>query len=423
MPDGTLVRRMVYEPRPLQRTVHASLKRFNSLVCHRRFGKTVLAVNQLIDSGLRCQLHRPQYAYIAPLRNQAKAVAWNYLLDYSAPFREEQPNIAELRVDLFNGARIQLFGADNPDALRGMYFDGVVPDEYGDMDPTIWTRVLRPAIADRKGWAMFIGTPKGQNGFYDLHMAAQDNPEWYAQVFRASETGVVPADELAALRSTMTEAEYNQELECSFEAPNVGAYYGKEMAQADADKRITRVPWEPHIPVTTAWDLGIDDATAIWFVQQVNREVRVIDYYENSGEGLSHYAAQLKSKPYVYGEHLLPHDAEVKELGTGRSRVEVLYSLGIRASVVPLQRVEDGVNAVRLLLPRCWFDSEKCAKGIKALRQYQREWVDKLGTWRASPRHDWSSHGSDAFRYLALGLKPPASQKPLDYSAINKRIV
>jgi hypothetical protein len=413
----------IYAPRQWQWQIHDNLKRFNALVCHRRFGKTVLSLNELIERAIQCKKHKPRYAYIAPLRNQAKNVAWDFLKDYSAPFRNSDPNIAELWVELANDARITLYGADNPNAMRGLYLDGVVFDEYGDMDPTVWTQVIRPLLSDRKGWAIFIGTPKGQNAFYELFEAAKSDPEWYAAMFKASETGVVDAEELAANQKAMSAEEYAQEFECSFQAPNVGAYYGKEMAQADADKRIGRVPWEPQIPVTTAWDLGVDDATAIWFVQQVNREVRIIDYYENSGEGLAHYAAQLKSKPYVYGEHLLPHDAEVKELGTGKSRTEVLQSLGIRATVVPVQRVEDGINAVRMLLPRCYFDAEKCARGVKSLRQYQREWVDKLGTWRASPRHDWSSHAADAFRYLALGLKPPASSKPLDYSALNKRIV
>ena len=412
----------LYNPRKHQWIVHDNLKRFSALVCHRRFGKTVLAINELIEQAVQCTRPSPRYAYLAPLLKQAKSVAWDMLLHYSEPFRVDT-NIAELRVDLVNGSRVTLYGADNPDALRGIYLDGVVLDEYADMAPSVWTQVVRPALSDRKGWAVFIGTPKGANAFYDLYTAASADPEWYAAMFKASETGVIDPSELEAAKRDMSPEEFAQEFECSFSAPNMGSYYGKEMGRLDESKQIARVVYEPRVPVWTAWDLGIDDATAIWFVQQVGREVRIIDYYENSGEGLAHYANVLKSKPYVYDGHLLPHDAEVKELGTGTSRTEVLQSLGIRATVVPVQRVEDGINAVRLLLPRCWFDSEKCAKGIKALREYQREWVDKLGTWRASPRHDWASHGADAFRYLALGLKPPASTKPLDYSKMNKRIV
>ena len=416
MGQAARVLKFEYEPRQIQREIHGNLKRFNALVAHRRLGKTVLSVNQLISSALRCPKKHPRYAYIAPLRNQAKNVAWDFLKQYSEPFRKGDPNIAELWVELINGARIQLFGADNPNAMRGMYLDGVVFDEYGDMDPTTWTQVIRPLLSDRMGWAIFIGTPKGQNGFYDLYAAAKNDNEWYAGTFKSSETGIIDAAELAANQKAMSPEEYAQEFECSFQSPNVGAYYGKEMDAAEADKRITRVPWESSVPVDTAWDLGIDDATAIWFIQRIGMEVRVIDYYENSGEGLPHYAAQLKSKPYVYGTHYLPHDTAVKELGSGQSRVEILQGYGIQPRVVPAQRVEDGINAVRLLLPKCWFDLEKCGpKGVKALRSYQREWVPKLGTWRSSPRHDASSHGADAFRYYAMGYQAPASTKALAY--------
>lgn len=412
MPDGN-VRRMVYQPRAQQVEIHRQLKRFNALVCHRRFGKTVMCVNQLISSALKCKNPSPRFAYIAPLMKQAKAVAWDYLLQYTEPFRVDA-NISELRVDLINGARITLYGADNPDSLRGIYLDGVVLDEFAQMAPKTWSEVLRPALADRKGWAIFIGTPKGQNAFYDVYEAAKSDSEWYAATLKASETGIIDPGELARLKASMAPEEYEQEFECSFSAANVGSYYGKLMNQLEADKRIVRVPYEPLVPVQTAWDLGIDDSTVIWFCQQVGREIRLIDYYENSGESLTHYANVVKSKPYVYDAHLLPHDAQVKELGTGLSRVEVLAGLGLQATVVPVQRVEDGINAVRMFLPKCWFDAEKCAKGVKALKQYQREWVDKLGTWRSSPLHDWSSHAADAFRYLAVGLKPTANAKALE---------
>lgn len=411
MPDGgSNIRRMLYEPRDHQREIHEQLKRFNVLVCHRRFGKTVLAVNQLIGSALRCEKQAPRFAYVAPLLKQAKAVAWDFLLQYSAPFRKDA-NISELRVDLINGARITLYGADNPDSLRGIYLDGAVLDEYADMQPRTWTEIIRPTLADRLGWAIFIGTPKGQNGFYDLYESAKANPEWLAALFKSSTTGVVAKSELDALRGSMAPEEYEQEFECSFHAANVGAYYGKLLLDATNEKRITRVPYEPKIPVTTAWDLGMDDATAIWFVQQVGMEIRVIDYYENSGEGLGHYAKVLREKPYVYDLHLLPHDTAVKELGTGLSRVEVLEGLGITPEVLPAQSIEDGINAVRTILPRCWFDETKCAQGIKSLGAYQREWADKLGTWRARPRHDWSSHAADGFRYLAMGLPEKTSKK------------
>jgi hypothetical protein len=300
--------------------------------------------------------------------------------------------------------------------MRGIYLDGAVLDEPADMDPRVWPEVIRPALADRKGWAVFIGTPKGHNGFYEIREFAKSAPDWMYLELKASETGIIDPDELVAARQLMTEDQYAQEFECSFEAAIMGAYYGKLIAQAEADKRICNVPWEPKIPVHTAWDLGIDDSTAIWFCQQVGQEVRIIDYYENSGVGLDHYAKVLKEKPYVYGNHLLPHDAEVRELGTGRSRVETLASLGVRATVVPLQAVEDGINAARLLLPRCWFDQGKCGpRGLEALRQYRTEYDEKLKAFKNRPLHDWTSHAADGFRTLAMGLKPDQKQKPLQY--------
>lgn len=412
------VLRMEYEPRQGQRVVHASLKRFNVLICHRAFGKTVLAINQLVSSALRCTHRDAKWMYIAPYRQQAKGVAWDALLQYTDGFRVGDPNIAELRVDLLSGSRIQLFGADNPNALRGIHAHGTVFDEFADMDPITWTQVVRPALSTHNGWVIFIGTPKGQNAFYDLYQNAVNDDDWYAGLFKASETGVISADELTANRKNMTPDEYAQEFECSFQAPNVGAYWGKEMAFADTEKRIIRLPWEPSLPVTTAWDLGMDDATAIWFCQQAGREIRIIDHYENSGEGLSHYVAHLKSKRYVYGEHLLPHDVAVRELGTGVSRVETLQSLGLNPTVVPAQRDEDGINAARMLLPKCYFDQEKTAHGVKCLRHFQREWAPKLGTWRSSYKHDWSSHSAKAFIYLAQGLKPPTGSKALKYPSM-----
>ena len=411
--DGRTIRRAVYEPRPGQLLIHDALKRFNVLVCHRRFGKTVLAINQLLESATMCTLPQPRFLYVAPERTQAKDVAWEFAKHYGAPYMMGEPNISELWIPLYNGARLFIKGASDPDKLRGPYYDGIVLDEYAQMASRTWTEVLGPALADRKGWAIFIGTPKGRNAFYNLYNDALKNPEWYATLIKASESGVLEAAELARWKGAMTPDEYEQEFECSFQAANAGSYYGKDMA--DGAARICRVPWEPTVKVTTAWDLGIDDATAIWFCQQVGREVRLIDYYENSGEGLAHYSKVLHAKPYTYDSHLLPHDTVVKELGTGKSRVEVLQGLGIVPTVVPAQSVEDGINAVRMLLPKCYWDAEKCRQGVTALQEYSREWVDKLETWRSSPRHDKWSHGADAFRYLAMGLRPPESTKAIEY--------
>lgn len=393
------------------------MRRFNVLVCHRRFGKTVLAVNELIDRAIHCKLPSPRVAYLAPLRKQAKQVVWDYAKRYTAPIPGMKANEAELRIDLPGDRRLFIEGADNPDALRGLYLDAVALDEFGQMSPSVWREVIRPALADRQGVAIFIGTPKGRNEFHKLYDGALNgfprddktrhpvDPNWFTALYRASETGVVDEQELASARRDMEEAEYAQEFECSFEAAIVGAYYGKLIAAADSEKRIGNVPWEPNLLVHTAWDLGIGDSTSIWFVQQVGREVRLIDYYEASGAGLDHYAKVLREKPYVYGDHLVPHDAEARELGTGKTRVETLASLGIRSRVVPRQDVDDGINAVRNILPRSWIDSAKCARGIEALRNYRREWDDRLGAFRPRPLHDWASHGADALRTAAMGLR------------------
>ncbi|MEX0809529.1 MAG: terminase family protein [Dongiaceae bacterium] len=416
--SGPSVIRLPYRPRPLQRALHERMRRFNVLVCHRRFGKTVLCINHLIRAAATCERERPRYAYLAPLYKQAKAAAWDYLKHFSAPIPEIRKHETELRVDLPNGARIALLGADNPDALRGIYLDGVVLDEYAQMSPRAFTEIIRPALADREGWAIFIGTPRGRNAFYELHRMASDltergDPDWQTALYPASATGVLPEAELAAARQVMSEAEYAQEFECSFQAAIVGAYYGDLIAAAERESRIGRVPWEPRLPVHTAWDLGIGDATAIWFCQAVGTEIRLIDYYEASGVGLDHYAKRLGERPYVYGDHFLPHDAAVRELGSGRSRIETLQSLGIRAKIVRNLSLEDGINAARLTLPRCWFDRDKATRGIEALRQYRRDRDLKSGVWRLRPLHDWTSNAADAFRYLALALPDPLKRAGL----------
>lgn len=394
-----------YRPRPLQQLLHRRMKRFNVIVCHRRFGKSVLAVNHLIRAAVRTKEPRPRFAYIAPYYKQAKSVAWDYLKHFTRPIPGARQNESELRVDLPNGARLSLLGADNPDALRGIYLDGVVLDEFGQMAPRVFSEIVRPALADRKGFAIFIGTPKGRNGFHQLYERAKADRRWFTALYKASETNILSAEELADARETMTPEEYAQEFECSFQAAVAGAYYAAQLEQAEAEGRIGNVPHDPRLPVHTAWDLGIDDATAIWFCQQAGPEIRIIDYYESSGVGLDHYARVLQEKRWLYGDHLLPHDARVRELGSGRSRIETLAGLGIAARTSRGLAVEDGINAVRLMLPRCWFDATRCARGIEALRQYRREFDEKLRSFRARPVHDWASHGADAFRYLAVGLR------------------
>jgi phage terminase large subunit len=408
-----------YKPRPLQAQLHRSLKRWNVLVAHRRFGKTVFCIAELVDQALRCKLPMPRYAYIAPYFIQAKSVAWDYLKLYTRPIPGVRINEAELRVDLPNGARISLYGADNADRLRGLYYDGVVADEMADMPANLLPVILRPALSDRKGWLIAIGTPKGRNEFYDLYKMAEAAPDWFAATFRASETGLVDPEELASIAASLTVEQYNQEMECSFDAAITGAYYGKEIADAEKAGRVGAVPVDPNSPVHTAWDLGIGDSTAIWFFQVAGGEIHVIDHYENHGQGLPHYVAEIKARGYTLGTHYLPHDANARELGSGRTRLETLRGLlGFKIRVLPAQSVMDGINAGRVTLASTYFDADKCRAGLEALRQYRAEFDEKAKTFRDRPKHDWTSHSADAFRYLAMAwremkpVKPPP--KPVD---------
>lgn len=406
-----------YRPRPQQAEIHRSLKRFNVFVCHRRFGKTVLCIAELIDKALRCDKERPRFAYIAPLYRQAKQSAWDYLKAYTLKIPGCQAYESELRIDFQNGARIQLFGADNPDALRGIYLDGVVLDEYAQMPSKLWGEVIRPALSDRMGWAIFIGTPMGRNAFCDLYEYASAENDWFSAMFKASQTGIIPADELKAAREQMGSDQYAQEFECSFTAAIIGAYYGALINKAETDGMIGTVPWEPKLEVVTSWDLGFNDTTAIWFAQLFKGEIRLIDFYEASGVGLDHYVRMMRDRPYVYArEQILPHDADVHSLNDGKSRKETLAGLGVKCRVLPIKGVDDGINEVRMLLPKCRFDKEKCSQGIEALRQYRKEWDDKRKTFRENPLHDWSSNAADAFRYLAMGLRDQGvTQKPIVY--------
>jgi hypothetical protein len=392
--------------------------RFGAVVCHRRFGKTVLALNHLQVAAVNCDKPRPRFGFIAPTYTQAKSIAWDYLAHYSSQIPGVSPKVSELAMNFSqcsaeNGfAQVRLFGADNPDSLRGLYFDGLVLDEYGLMPPKVFSEVLRPALSDRQGWALFLGTPAGKNQFYEVVVQAKRDTSWFYAMHKASETGIIAPEELESARKDMTADEFAQEYECSFTASIKGAIFAGELEHARATGRIGRLPVDPILPVDTDWDLGVGDATSIWFTQSLRSgEVRVVDYHESSGEGLPYYAQVLKQKGYTYGTHWAPHDIQVRELASGRSRLETAASLGIRFAVCPAVPLEDGIHAARMLFPRCWFDAEKCRAGLEALQHYRRDYNTRLNEFKATPVHDWSSHGADAFRYLATRQKTPV-EKP-----------
>lgn len=401
-----------YRPRGPFRDFHARRQRWAAMVCHRRAGKTVACVADLVCSALFTKKQDARFAYVAPQYNQAKDIAWLYVKRLTADIPGVLHNESELRADFPNGARVRLYGAENSDRLRGLYLDGVILDEYADMAPKVWGEVVRPLLSDRQGWAVFIGTPKGRNEFYRIYDEATRDPAWLALALRASTSGFIAADELEDARRSMTPEQYEQEFECSFEAAIIGAYYGRELAELDRAGRVGSVPVDPALPVHTAWDLGVGDSTAIWFFQVVGAEIRVVDYYENHGQGLGHYAGVLAAKEYRYGTDWVPHDAKVRELGTGRTRIETLIGLGRKPKLVPDHKVMDGINAVRLTLPKMWLDGVNCRDGIEALRQYRTEFDDKKRAFKDEPRHDWTSHAADAFRYLCMAYKAIASEQP-----------
>lgn len=405
--------------RPLQRVLYQEMRRWNVWVCHRRFGKTLLCLEILLKQSNDNPLPAPRYAYLAPLFRQAKQIAWDYLKRFSAHIPGSVTNEAELRLDLpWNNARIQLLGADNPDSLRGMYLDGVVLDEYAQMMPRAWTQVIRPALSDRAGWAIKVGTPYGKNHFYFDYREAERNADqsFHAALYRASETGILSAAELASARATMRstygdlagDADYEQEYECAWEAAVPGAYYANEFRQVDAERRITRCPYDPSYPVYTFWDIGIDDATAIWCAQFYGRQVGLIQYYENHGYGAPHYAQYLNELPWgkAYRGHILPHDGGHRDWGSGERRNETLGKT-IYGTVYVAERpsLEVGIANTRLLFPRLLFDEVGCEKGIEALRNYSHKWDELRKTFAQHPDHNWACHGADALRTLAISLE------------------
>lgn len=743
MPAAARSRRLtVHFPplRPAQRTLFASRKRFNVWCCHRRMGKTLLALYCLIHDAYADPLPAPRYAYIAPLFRSAKALAWDYLRRLLTPLPGVKFNEAELRADLHTGARIQLYGSDTPDTLRGLYFSGVVLDEAAQMRPRLWPEIVRPALADREGWAIHISTPLGHNAFYDLYRQAEADPQWHVATYKASETGIVSDAELASARAVMSPEQYAQEFECfppeslvltsrgaspiaeiqvgdmvlshrgrwrqvtktfsrpytgpmvvletwggqpvhctpehpvwianwreqtyrwvpaqnvqegdyvcfprhamgrplisaelatllawyigegslgrnavhfslgptehayaqnildaalalgwkgtvtacpptlavvigstqladflalhcgqgswrkqlplplivgherlvwdtlfaadghirvetrnkskysqawyysttsealalslqtlghtlgyqgtytfrrgvpsniggrtgpgrdsywlvmriggnnsvharvspplrqakiavvakvrrvrrdwhdgavynlavafdesytvygravhncSYESALIGSYYGSYLETAQADGRLSVVPWQSQHPVHTAWDLGVSDATAIWFVQPVGQALHVIDYLEATDHGLEWYVRTLREKPYVYGRHYFPHDIAARDWSQdGRTRLQIAESLGLRpAVVVPQSHVANGIQAVRTLFPRFWFDATACHDGLEALKAYRREWDETRRTWKDTPLHDFSSHAADSLRTFAMGYE------------------
>lgn len=404
-----------YKPRQAFKPLHSRKQRWAVVVAHRRAGKTVACVNELIKAALTFKGGDGRFAYVSPFYRQSKAVAWDYIKRFTAVIPGIAVNESELRIDFPNGSRIQLFGADNADALRGLFFDGIVADEYGDWKPSVWGYVIRPALADRGGWAIIIGTPKGRNQFWEITQHAQVNEDWLCLTIKASESGLLPESELNALRIELTEDAWRQEMECDFDAALPGAIYGKELWNAEQEGRFKADLYDPALKTHAVLDLGFSDDTAIWWFQ-VGKELRLVDCYSTHGQPIAHYHEVMKAKRFTYGDWLwLPHDARAKSLQTGRSIEEQFRALGWKPRIVPELGLIDGIQAARLTLADAYFD-ENCREGIEALKQYQREYDEDKRAFRDKPRHDWTSHYADAFRYACLvwreEMKPKAPEAP-----------
>ena len=410
MSDGEAIT-IGYRPRAHFRPFHASQKRWRYVVAHRRAGKSVAFINDLIRAALQNtrDIPVPRYAYVGPTFAQAKDLVWNYIKQYTKDLPGVTYSESELTCRLPNRAQITLYGGGQAyNRIRGLYLDGAVLDEYPLINPEALNSVIRPALADYQGFGIVAGTPAGRDHFYEQKVQAERHPDlWDVFNIPVTETDALDPDELAEMQRTMTPHQFEREMMCSFEAPVENSYYGDLMEAARMEGRLTRVPYDPRLKVITAWDLGMKDLTSIWFAQKVGQEIRFIDFYQNSGKGLDFYARVLQEKGYLYGFHLFPHDIKVREYAIGgRSRFEIVLSLGLGgdALIVPDQSPADRIAGVRSVLPISWFDDERCELGIDALRSYHVQQSPHGATVRDAPAHTWASHAADAIGYFAMGL-------------------
>ena len=426
-----------FQPRkyqiPLFKAFDSGVKR-GVCVWHRRAGKDKCGLNVFIREMFK---RKGQYYHLFPTARQARKAIWDGIdrdgLKVMDHFPKEviaSKNETDMKVTLTNGSIYQLVGTDmGLDWLVGTNPVGLLFSEYPIMSPKAWD-FLRPIIRENDGIALFVYTPRGQNHGHRMYEMAQNNDSWFCSKLTVEDTcrdsdgedgsRVVSADDLEEeRREGMDEQMIQQEYYCSFHAAIPGAYFAKEMTRMETDGRIGRIPWEPKLRTSTYWDLGIDDSMSVVFAQQHGQEVRIIDYYEASGEGLPHFISEIKSKPYSYDSHNAPWDIEVRELTTGKTRRETARSLGINFRVgKKVNKKEEAIEQARQLLSRTWMDRRKCEKLISALRNYHKEYDDKNQVFKARPVHNWASHGADSFMELAMSIRPEQTE-PLPTQAIN----
>lgn len=409
--------RIPYTPRAHFKALHSETARFIFLVAHRRAGKSVFAINHMIRAALMNQRQNPppRYAYVGPSFDQTKDLIWGYLKQFAGVIPGVKFAEGDLMCTLPNGATIRLYGgAAAYERMRGMYFDGIMLDEFPLLNPAVFSTVVRPCLADYRGWAIVSGTSNGDDHFAALKKRAEKNnakrakegkdPNWAVHSIPVTMTDALHPDEVIEMTEDMTPEEYAREMLCSFDAPIEGSYYGdiiNGLSLRPGGSRFTGVPYDPAATVMTWWDLGIDDAMSVWFVQRVGRELHVINHMSWTGKGLPDIIREIKSHStshmYNFGAHVFPHDIKARELGTGRSRYEIVCELLENVFICPLHKVEDGIAAVKSVLPICWFDEKLTESGVMALRNYHKSKAGK-------PVHNWASHPSDAFRTGAVAL-------------------
>jgi hypothetical protein len=396
-----------YTPRNHFIPFHNSKKRFRAAVVHRRGGKTVAIGNDHIKNALQNERAwpPPRYGYVGPSFSQAKDTIWAYLKQYTNPIPGVKVSESDLQITLPNSAVIALYpGADAYERMRGLYFDGIAMDEFALLNPDAWPSVVRPCLADYRGYAVIAGTSNGDDHFHEMIQKGYADPDnWDVFNIRVSDTDALHPDEVIEMRKDMGERRFNREMMNSFDEPVDGAYFAEIINKLVERNQITKVPYDPRSPVITFWDLGIRDLMTCWFMQQVGREIRVIDYHQGNGKGLDwHYLVSRGREgdaahrlEYNIEADVFPHDIEVREMGSGRTRREVAESLGFEVMLSPLHKVEDGIEGVRTFLPGCWIDEQRCALGIAALKSYKQGRNGK-------PLHDWASHGADSMRAAAM---------------------
>ena len=408
--------------RPYQRTLWNALEGGTKrciAIAHRRWGKDDVALHWAACAAMQ----RPgTYWHLLPQYSQARKAIWTAVNPHTGKRRIDEAfpqalraatNETEMFIRFKNGSTWTVIGSDNYDSLVGSPPAGIVFSEWARAVPTSWA-YLAPILVENNGWAVFITTPLGNNHAKSMYDMARRDPAWFAEVSTVADTQAMSHDDVEAQRreyhalfgAAAGNALIEQEYYCSFSAVIPGAYYTEEMTIAERDRRICDVNIDSSLPVHSAWDLGVSDLTAIWCFQVNGLELRLVDYYEASGHGAEHYCEWLNEKKYR-GVDWVPHDARVREWGSGRSRLETLRMLGRKPRIVPAHSLQDGINASRVTIPLARFDAARCARGIDCLKSYQAEWSEELRTFKKTPLHDWASHGADAFRYLAMAWREP----------------